>query len=202
MRKPPFYVLILVLAMFASACMPFAALAPTIQQSSPKAADVTQATTTPQPVPAGPQPTITPTYIVESAAGADQPDEITGSFQYTNPFVVETYFVEQAVSLNDMHGFVIRDLLWTLPIAGQTLGYLKIDTKARTGTFQLALPERPLGTLNKFGTSSQGVEIFAVAYSPNLAGGSFAEGDDPSKGWPSYLASVKIDTQRNDEVTG
>jgi C-terminal processing protease CtpA/Prc len=202
MRKPPFYVLILVLAMFASACMPFAALAPTIQQSAPKAADVTQVTSTPQPITAGPQPTITPTYIVEPAAGADQPDEITGSFQYTNPFVVETYFVEQAVALNDMHGFVIRDLLWTLPVAGQTLGYLKIDTKTKTGTFQLSLPERPLGTLNKFGTSSQGVEIFAVAYSPNLAGGPFAEGDDPSKGWPGYLASVKTDTQRNDEVTG
>ncbi len=195
MRKPPFYVLILVLAMFASACMPLAALVPVIQLSGPKNVDVTQAT-------AEPQPTITPTYIVEQAAGADQPDEITGSFTYTNPFVVETYFVEQAVALNDMHGFVIRDLLWTLPIAGQTLGYLKIDTKTKTGTFQLSLPERPLGTLNKFGTSSQGVEIFAVAYSPNLAGGPFAEGDDPSKGWSSYLASVKTDTTRNDEVTG
>jgi C-terminal processing protease CtpA/Prc len=202
MRKPPFYILILVLAMFASACMPFAALAPTIQQSGPKAADVTQATTTPQPITAEPQPTITPTYIVESAAGADQPAEITGSFQYTNPFVVETYYVEQAVALNDMHGFVIHDQLWTLPIAGQTLGYLKIDTKTKTGAFQLSLPERPLGTLNKFGTSSQGVEIFAVAYSPNLAGGPFSEGDDPSKGWPSYLASVKTDTQRQEEVTG
>jgi C-terminal processing protease CtpA/Prc len=200
MRKPPLFILILVFGLIASACMPFAKVSPNAQ-SAPKAASITQATTTPQP-PNAPQPTITPTYVVEPAAGADQPDEITGSFQYTNPFVVETYFVEQAVALNDMHGFVIRDQLWTLPIAGQTLGYLKIDTKTKTGTFEISLPERPLGTLNKFGTSPQGVEIFAVAYSPNLAGGPFAEGDDPSKGWPSYLASVKTDSQRNDEVTG
>jgi C-terminal processing protease CtpA/Prc len=201
MRKPPLFTLILVLGLMASACIPFAALAPN-SQSAPKAADVTQVTTTPQPTTTEPQPTITPTYIVEPATGADQPVEITGTFQYTNPFVVETYFVEQAVALNDMHGFVIRDQLWTLPIEGQTLGYLKIDTTKKTGTFFISLPERPLGTLNKFGTSSQGVEIFAVAYSPNLAGGPFAEGDDPSKGWPSYLASVKTDSQRNDEVTG
>ncbi len=200
MRKPPLFILILVFGLIASACMPFAKVSPNAQ-SAPKAASITQATTTPQ-APNAPQPTITPTYVVEPAAGADQPDEITGSFTYTNPFVVETYFVEQAVALNDMHGFVIRDQLWTLPIAGQTLGYLKIDKKTKTGTFEISLPERPLGTLNKFGTSPQGVEIFAVAYSPNLAGGPFAEGDDPSKGWPSYLASVKTDSQRNDEVTG
>jgi len=201
MRKPSLFVVILVLGLMASACMPLAKLAP-IVPSAPKDASVTQATTTPQPATTGPQPTITPTYIVEQASGADQPVEIAGSFHYTNPFVIETYFVEQAVALNDMHGFVIRDQLWTLPVDGQTLGYLKIDTKTKTGTFQISLPERPLGTLNKFGTSSQGVEVFAVAYSPNLAGGPFAEGDDPSKGWPGYEASVKTDTQRQNEVTG
>jgi C-terminal processing protease CtpA/Prc len=201
MRKPSLLLVILVLGLMASACMPLAKSAPA-GLSAPKAASVTQATTTPQPTTAGPQPTITPTYIVEQAAGADQPAEITGTFTYSNPFVVETYFVEQAVALNDMHGFVIRDQLWTLPVDGQTLGYLKIDTKTKTGTFEISLPERPLGTLNKFGTSSQGVEIFAVAYSPNLAGGPFAEGDDPSKGWPGYLASVKTDSARNNEVTG
>ena len=150
MRKPPLFVLFLVLGLISAACMPFTGFGQAAQ-SSPKAADIAQTTATLAPTvraPAAtvgpatpePEPTITPTYIVESPNDAPQPVEITGTFTYTNPFVVETYFVEQAVSLSDMHGFVIRDQLWTLPIDGQTLGYLKIDPKTKTGTFQINLP--------------------------------------------------------------
>jgi C-terminal processing protease CtpA/Prc len=67
------------------------------------------------------------------------------------------------------------------------------------------LPEVPQGEFNDVDNNNQkdtGVQVFVTAYSPNLAGGPFSEGDDRSRGWPSYLASVKTDSENKDEVTG
>jgi C-terminal processing protease CtpA/Prc len=150
--------------------------------------------------------TSTPTVPTQvSIPSGTEPVKISGEFTYTNGFAVETYYVEQAVGLTDMHGFVIRDMLWEIPIQGQTLGYLKIDTAKKTGTYFIDLPAKPEGTLNDVANdnnASTGVQIFSVGYSPNLAGGPFSEGDDPSFGWPSYLASVKTDTENKQEVVG
>jgi len=134
-----------------------------------------------------------------------QPYEITGTYQVTNDFVLATYYVENAVALTDMHGFVIRDLEWELPVDSQTLGFMTFDAETLTGTFELDPPAMPQGEFNDVdndGIEEQGVQIFAVAYSPNVYGGPFAEGDDRSRGWPSYLASVKTDAENKDEVIG
>lgn len=40
---------------------------------------------------------------------ASQPHLITGAYQVTNDFVLTRYYVENAVALVDMHGFVTRD---------------------------------------------------------------------------------------------
>jgi C-terminal processing protease CtpA/Prc len=133
------------------------------------------------------------------------PQVITGEYTYSNDFVLETYYVENAVALNDMTGFVKRDKEWKLPVDGQVLGFLQNDTENNRGTYRLLLPVRPEGELNDVDNNSKkddGVQIFAVTYSPNLTGGPYSEGDDPSFGWPSYLASVKTDTENKDEVTG
>ena len=133
------------------------------------------------------------------------PALIQGSFNYTNDFVVETYYVEQAVAINDMTGFIKRDKEWELPLNGQVLGYLKIDKDKKAGSYHLALPVIPEGLLNNVShgvDKGAGVQVFAITYSPNLAGGPFSEGDDPSYGWPAYLASVKTDPENKDEVTG
>ncbi len=135
----------------------------------------------------------------------NQPYQITGSFSVTNGFVFEKYFVENAVALVDMHGFVVRDQYWAIPVGSQVLGYLNMDVPKLTGTFQLSLPERPEGVLNDVdnnGRTDKGVQIFAVSYWPNFAGGPFAEGDDQNFGWPGYLASVETDATNQDEVTG
>jgi hypothetical protein len=142
---------------------------------------------------------------VPLAIEANQPVLLTGTFTYSNDFVVETYFVEQAVALNDMHGFVIRDNMWELPIESQVLGFLSVNADKNQGTYRLALPALPGGVMNDVdhdGQADAGVQIFAVTYAPNLTGGPFSEGDDVSRGWPSYLASVKTDTENKDEVTG
>lgn len=133
-----------------------------------------------------------------------QPVELRGTFSYSND-IITTYYIEHAVALTDMYGFVTRDREWEIPIASQTLGYLKLDTANRTGEFLLQLPARPAGTLvdvNPDGNNETGVQVFTLAYSPNLTGGPYSEGDDSSRGWPSYLASTRHDTENADEVIG
>jgi C-terminal processing protease CtpA/Prc len=143
--------------------------------------------------------------VTQTVEANVQPSEITGTYEVTNDFVLATYYVENAVALTDMHGFVIRDLEWELPVDSQTLGFMTFDKETLSGTFELSLPAVPQGEFNDVdndGVKDQGVQIFAVAYSPNVYGGPFAEGDDRSRGWPSYLASVKTDAENKDEVIG
>ena len=142
--------------------------------------------------------------VVLIPASGNQPYEITGTFTYTND-IITTYYVENAVALVDMYGFVKRDENWTIPVSSQTLGFLSIDSKSKTGKYTLQLPERPTATMvnvSNDGKNDAGVQVFAVSYWPNLAGGPYSEGDDPSQGWPNYLASVITDSDNNDEVVG
>lgn len=149
-----------------------------------------------------PKTASTGTQTPAVVAASTQTAQIKGDFTYTNS-IIETYYVEQAVMLTDMHGFVVRDQEWQLPLDGQVLGFLALDPKNKTGSYTLSLPETPLGTFNDVdnnGKTDKGVQIFAVAYSPNLAGGPFSEGDDKSYGWPGYLASVVTDSENHEEV--
>ncbi len=128
------------------------------------------------------------------------PTEITGTFSYTND-IITTYYVENAVALVDMYGFVKRDKEWTIPVNSQTLGFLQIDPKNKTGEYSLELPAKPLGQMVNVGhDSGKGIQVFAVSYWPNLTGGPYSEGDDKTQGWPNYLASVVTDSNNQDEV--
>ena len=132
------------------------------------------------------------------------PARITGEFSYTND-IIEVYYVEQAVALLDMTGFIMRDEEWELPVDSQVLGYLDLDEDNNTGTFSLSLPVFPEGELNDVdqdAAAEKGVQVFVVGYNPNLTGGPFSEGDDRSRGWPSYLTSVVTDSENDDEVIG
>ncbi|MEK7327870.1 MAG: S41 family peptidase, partial [Chloroflexota bacterium] len=150
---------------------------------------------------ATPLPTPTPAPVSAIPAG---PVKITGTFNYSND-IITTYFAQQAVALTDMHGFVARDLEWEIPVESQTLGFLDINTETMVGAYFIDLPAKPEGTfddVDNSGSANAGVQIFAVAYSPNLTGGPYSEGDDRSFGWPTYLASVKADSENKDEVIG
>jgi C-terminal processing protease CtpA/Prc len=181
----------------------------------------TQPVTVPTPTPAGVAATATPTEALPTetlpptaAPTAATPEvisavpsgltEITGQFKYTND-IITTYYVEQAVALVDMYGFVKRDQNWLIPVKSQTLGFLQLDPTNKTGSYWLELPAKPDGQVVDVSHGSargMGVQIFAVSYWPNLAGGPYSEGDDPSRGWPNYLASVQVDGTNNDEVIG
>ena len=148
----------------------------------------------------------TPTVVPASEeAASGGPVLLTGEFEYTNDFYPEGYAYEQAVSLIEMTGFITRDEEWEVPVESQVLGYLNMDTENNTGTYRLSLPARPAGTMNDVDQDSKkeaGVQVFAVEYTPNWTGGPFYVADDPYIGWPSYLASVTVDTENQDEVTG
>ncbi len=141
---------------------------------------------------------------VSNISNGNEPYQITGAFDYTND-IINTYYVENAVALVDMYGFVTRNQNWQIPVSSQTLGFLSIDETKKHGTYTLQLPERPTGTavdVAHDGKTGTGLQVFAVTYWPNLTGGPYSEGDDVSYGWPNYLASVKVDSTNNDEVTG
>ena len=130
---------------------------------------------------------------------------ITGGFEYTNDFVVETYYVEHAVGLLDMTGFILRDKEWELPVESQVLGYMDLDAENDSATYRLSLPAVPEGLFNDVDNDNKkekGLQIFTIGYNPNLTGGVFSEGDDRSLGWPGYLASIKTDSENQDEVKG
>lgn len=134
----------------------------------------------------------------------DAPVLLFGDFRYTNDIVLEQYYVQHAVGLIDMTGFVLRDHEWVLPVEAQTLGFMEIDAENQTGTFRLQLPARPEGTLNDVNPIQvdTGVQIFTLGYLGNLSGGPFSEGDDRSEGWPGYLTSIRLSADTDREVIG
>ena len=148
-----------------------------------------------------------PVHLNQTAPAAQtnpaQPVRLTGYFTYTND-LISSRFTENAIALTDFHGFVTRDREWELPVAGQVLGYLKFDVKEKRADYWLQLPISPTATLNDVdnnGGKDAGVQIYALHFFPNIAGGPYAEGDDIDKGWPSFLASV-VTSDADDEVLG
>ncbi len=132
------------------------------------------------------------------------PARISGEFSYSND-IIEVYYVQQAVALLDMTGFIMRDEEWELPVDSQVLGYLDLDTENNTGSYSLSLPVFPAGEQNDVDQDAEaekGIQVFVVGYNPNLTGGPFSEGDDRSRGWPSYLTSVVTDSENDNEVIG
>ena len=160
------------------------------------------ATPTAAPAPTkAPEPTAVAQPLSATASGTVR---VTGKFTYSNNIITE-YYVEHFVALIDLTGFVKRDREWEVPVKSQVLGFLQLDEKAQKGEYQLSLPIRPEGSFDDVdnnGKPDKGVQIFAVDYNVNLTGGPFLEGDDRYRGWPSYLASVKVDTENKQEIIG
>jgi C-terminal processing protease CtpA/Prc len=190
---------ILLLCLALSACSRQAT-----QQASETPADVpTEAAVEMQPT-ATTQAATFPLVEPVTANAAQQPVLIRGSFEFSNDIII-TYYVEHMVALVDLYGFTQRDKEWEIPVSSQTLGFMDLDEETKTGTYSLQLPARPSGVLvdvNPDGKEETGLQVFSVGYFPNLTGGPYSEGDDPSTGWLSYLASTKHDQENEEEVVG
>lgn len=189
----PLRSLALLAALLLSACgfqppPPAPTAAPTPIPAAPSAPPEAAATAAPAPPP---------------AAGAG-PVLLRGEMRFTADYLLDLY-TDQAVALVDMHGFTRRDLLWELPLAGQVLGPIHFDRDAGVGAYEMLLPARPAGTpsdVDNDGADDPGVQIFNVAWSPNLIGGVFSEGDDRSYGWASGFSSTVHDPDSEGEVIG
>ncbi len=200
------YVALALAAMALAACSlsplgqadaPTSAPAPT-NTPAPSASDTTAAPAVPTAALSAEKPS------GEQPAGAQQLTEITGKFSYTND-IITTYYVEHAAALVDMYGFVKRDKEWEVPIDSQVLGFLKLDEKSKSGEYRIQLPQLPRAQfvdVNHDGKQDAGVQVFSTTYWPNAVAGPYSEGDDPSFGWPNYLASTVIDSENEDEVIG
>ncbi|HUH98709.1 MAG TPA: PDZ domain-containing protein, partial [Anaerolineales bacterium] len=170
--------------------------------SSAVTSAVTQAPQTPTQAPTG-------VAIQAPLVTANEPFRITGSFKWTQELqgtlTDNILFSERQVVLTDLHGFVMRDKQWELPVDSQVLGYVQYDPASGSGTYELSLPEIPQGTFNNVGNKNPadtGVQIFAVDYEPNVYGSPFEAGDDRLRGWPGDGSSLKEDPNRDDEITG
>ncbi|MGA7193326.1 MAG: S41 family peptidase [Anaerolineales bacterium] len=174
-------------------------------QSSTPSASSNAATQVPQNTSTVP----TPVAIQAPSVTTNEPFKITGSFKWTEELqgtlTDNILFSERQVVLTDLHGFVIRNKQWELPVDSQVLGYVQYDPNSGSGTYELSLPEIPQATFNNVGNKNPtdtGVQIFAIDYEPNLYGSPFESGDDRLRGWPNDGASIKTDSNRDDEVTG
>ena len=149
------------------------------------------------------EPTSRPPVLAVQPARA-QPTQLRGELSYTNDFVF-TYFVENAVALVDMYGFVTRDREWEIPVEAQVLGYFELDADRQRATYHLLLPAIPQGQLvdvDQNERADTGVQVHAVSWWPNLSGGPYSEGFDRSTGWPGYMASIIVDRENQNEVIG
>lgn len=144
------------------------------------------------------------TDLASDCPGPNEPFQIVGSFEYSNSIITD-YYDQHAVALVDMYAFIARDQEWEVPISSQTLGFLDMNLDEMVGKYVLQLPQRPTAIQTDVDNDAQddpGVQIFVVAYWPNLTGGPYSHGDDRSTGWPGYLTSARTDTDRQYEVIG
>lgn len=165
------------------------------------------ATSTALPTATIPSATAAPTLM--APISSNQPFEITGSFKSTSEiqgkFTDNLLYSERMVMLVDLHGFITRDKKWELPVNSQVIGHVQYNPQDASGTYTLFLPEIPQGTLNDVdnnGQANTGVQVFAVDYEQNIDGDPFLAGNDRTKGWPTDMASIRVTTDDNHEVTG
>jgi C-terminal processing protease CtpA/Prc len=135
----------------------------------------------------------------------DGPSRITGSFVYTNDFLTEYYYSEHTVLLFDLTGYIIGDPNREVPLESQVLGYSEINEGTNNGHFKMELPLNPQGTYNdvdQSGSYNKGVQIYALDYNPNVYGSPYSVGADAVFGWPTYLASIKLDSVHEYDIVG
>ena len=140
-----------------------------------------------------------PTVDQQAAALAstDQTVAVGGTFSYTNDVFVN-YHSRHGVALIDLHGFVLRDQEWRVPLASVEFAQLKVDQDEQSASYQIDLPLRPAAQLNDIDHDGQGgIKLYTVAYWSDPFGDR-----ETMYGWPTYLTSLRTDGERGDEVTG
>lgn len=132
-----------------------------------------------------------------------EPVQITGTVELSNAIILEIYFFERFVMLEDLTGFVQRDYTYEQPLEAQILGPVTVDEEG-VFSYTLNLPAAPTSPLNDVDNDEyidQGVQIWQVIMSANYRNDPFL-GERETQGWSAFYTSAHIDSENKDEITG
>jgi len=203
-RKTKLYIFIVVLALVTLACSLFIPKTP-----------IPTLTATEDFIPRE-APTITPTVEIESLPptdipgetesnlpASDEPVQIKGVIEISNIQIVNVYYYERFVMLEDLTGFVQRDYEYIQPLESQTLGPITIN---EDGEFNYSInlpaePNSPFNDVDQDSDENTGVQIWQVVMNANYVDDPFL-GEDESGGWNGSYASAVIDAENKNEIIG
>jgi len=134
---------------------------------------------------------------------AEEPVQITGTIEISNLGIVDIYFNQRFVILEDLTGFVQRDFEYQQPIESQILGPIILDEDGNF-TYTLNLPAAPISPLNDVdnnASENQGVQLWQVSMRANYIDDPFL-GEDETAGWKSNYTSARIDSENKNEIIG
>lgn len=186
MRNKTSLFLSLLLVLVLSACTSTAAVdTPTMEEKIP-----TQ--TSPPPPPAA---AVKPS--------GDQPVQITGSVELTNNLILQVYFYERFVMLEDLTGFIARDYEYEQPLEAQILGPVVMNEDGEL-TFTLNLPAAPgypLNDVDQDELEEDGVQAWQIIMNANYLDDPFL-GENETGGWSASYTSTRIDAENKNEISG
>jgi len=157
------------------------------------------ATPTEEGAPVSEAPTQQP---VQPVASADMPVQIAGEIEVSNALIVEVYFNQRFVYLQDLTGFMARDFEYEQPLEGQILGPVLVDEEAGTFSYLINLPVEPPTARHDFdGDGDAGLAVWQLVMDANLIDDPFF-GANETGGWSTVYTSAHIDSENEDEIDG
>jgi len=139
----------------------------------------------------------------EPAADSEEPVQITGTVEVSNALIIEVYYFERFVMLEDLTGFVQRDYEYEQPLEAQILGPVMVNDDGEF-VYSLNLPAEPTNPFNDVDNDSeedQGVQVWQIAMSANYFDDPFL-GYNETAGWSANYTSTKIDSENKNEIIG
>ncbi len=201
-RKINIFVCIVVMGLASLACSLFIP-----STSTPIPADITIPEETQTLVPTvekeRPEPTEVIEEILETEGEEDEPVQIKGEIEVSNARIVDVYYYERFVMLEDLTGFVQRDYEYIQPLEAQILGPVTINDDGEF-SYSINLPAEPNSPLNDVDQDSEddlGVQIWQVVMNANYMDDPFLS-EDESGGWSASYSSAKINAEYKNEIIG
>ncbi len=137
------------------------------------------------------------------AAPQKEPYQITGTIEITNAIILEVYYNQRFVMLEDLTGFIQRDYEYQQPLDAEILGPVTV-TEEGEFRFSLNLPAIPIYPFNDVDNDheeDQGVQIWQIAMNANYFDDPFL-GEDETSGWSANYTSARIDSENKHEILG
>ncbi len=139
----------------------------------------------------------------DAESSLDEPVQITGIIEISNLGIIDIYFNQRYVFLEDLTGFIQRDYEYQQPLEAQILGPIMLDDEGEF-TYTLNLPAAPTSPLNDVDNDDieeQGVQIWHVTMRANYIDDPFL-GEDETAGWKANYTSTYIDSENKNEIIG